>query len=228
MDNLEFLAVRFHFGGEFTLSPGKSQYVRGRSAMSYIEMDKLSLPEIIGHLGDHMSSSDVLHLHWLRPGKELVNGLILLADDASCQMMRDHITTGGVADIYVEDISMEEGDNEGSYRSPSQPGSSNRDVPQGEPDSRTECEDTDTTSDEDYEQLVEDNSSADDDEAEQLKKFAKDIKRNIRADKLGVHGSQIEGENANALVPTLLAEVDDLQDVASPYYDSSDDYSYGF
>jgi hypothetical protein len=80
------------------------------------------------------------------------------------------------------------------------------------------CEDT-VSLDEDYQQPAEDNSSADDEKAEQFKKFAKDIKRGIRANKLGVKARQIKGTS-------LDAEVDELQDVDSPHYDSSDDYSY--
>jgi hypothetical protein len=33
MDNSEYLAIRFHFGGEFILSPRNLQYVRGSVAM---------------------------------------------------------------------------------------------------------------------------------------------------------------------------------------------------
>jgi len=31
----------------------KKSYVGGREAMSYIDRDKVSLPEIVGHLRDH-------------------------------------------------------------------------------------------------------------------------------------------------------------------------------
>lgn len=72
-----------------------------------IEMDKISLPEIMGHLKDHICPSNVMHLHWLRPGKDLAEGLMLLVDDTSCLMMADHIREGQVADIYVEDVSIE-------------------------------------------------------------------------------------------------------------------------
>jgi alpha-galactosidase len=36
------------------------------------------------------------------PGRELVNGLLFLFDDAGCMQMSDHTTEGGVADVYVE------------------------------------------------------------------------------------------------------------------------------
>lgn len=107
MDYEEKLWVRFHFDGTFVSSDGHLQYVGGRSEMSSIELDKLSLPEIRGHFADHVIGSGVLRLHWLKPGKELSDGLMLLVDDGSCKIMADHITDGGVADIYVEGATME-------------------------------------------------------------------------------------------------------------------------
>jgi len=54
MDVLDTLPVRFHFGGDFVLPwQKKKSYVGGREAMSYIDRDKVSLPEIVGHLRDH-------------------------------------------------------------------------------------------------------------------------------------------------------------------------------
>jgi hypothetical protein len=41
-------------------------------------------------------------LYFLLPGKDLVNGLIFLYDDAGCVNMCEQITDGRVADIYVE------------------------------------------------------------------------------------------------------------------------------
>jgi hypothetical protein len=45
-----------------------------------------------------------MRLHWLKPGAELSNGLVLLVDDASCLTMVSHITDAGVAEIYVEEV----------------------------------------------------------------------------------------------------------------------------
>ena len=45
MDILDTLPVRFHFGGDFVNDGNKKKYVGGREAMSYIDRDKLSLPE---------------------------------------------------------------------------------------------------------------------------------------------------------------------------------------
>ncbi|KAF8774986.1 hypothetical protein HU200_005034 [Digitaria exilis] len=58
--------------------------------MSYVEIDKISLPEIKGHLADHVVGADDMHLYWLRPGKKLSDGLMLLVDDGSCKVMADH------------------------------------------------------------------------------------------------------------------------------------------
>lgn len=41
------LPVKFHYNGEFIKDCG------GSEAMSYIERDKVSLPEVVGHLKDH-------------------------------------------------------------------------------------------------------------------------------------------------------------------------------
>jgi hypothetical protein len=134
--------------------------------------------------------------------------------------MAKHFTNGAVADIYVEVVSVDQceaavGDEVNNVQSLEK--MKKRKISVICDDVPT-CEDNDT-SDEDYQQPAEDNNSADDEEAEQFKKFAKDIKRDIRANKLGVKARQIKGTSADA-------KVDDLQDVGSPYYDSSDDYSY--
>lgn len=78
--------VRFHLGGEFIYHDKQVSYVGGDEAMSYIDRDKISLPELIGHLKDHsnVGDKDQVYLHWLFPGQELNNGLILLSDDKAC------------------------------------------------------------------------------------------------------------------------------------------------
>ena len=50
MDVLGTLSVRFHFNGEFISAGKKLFYSGGREQMSYIDRDKVSLPEIVGHL----------------------------------------------------------------------------------------------------------------------------------------------------------------------------------
>jgi alpha-galactosidase len=72
--------------------------------MSYIDRDKISLPELVGHLRDHREVKEGSLLHWLFPRKELENGLRALVDDKACQCMCDCIDDAGVADVFVEDV----------------------------------------------------------------------------------------------------------------------------
>ena len=58
MDPLGTLAVRFHFNGEFVNRGRQKLYCGGREAMSYIDRDKVSLPELFGHLKDHCKFVD--------------------------------------------------------------------------------------------------------------------------------------------------------------------------
>ena len=51
MDPCDILNVRFHFGGQFVRMGPNLDYVGGDEAMSEIERDKLSLPELKGYLG---------------------------------------------------------------------------------------------------------------------------------------------------------------------------------
>ncbi|KAE8775323.1 hypothetical protein D1007_52193 [Hordeum vulgare] len=43
-----------------------------------------------------------MKIHFLMPGKELVDGLLFLCNDAGCMKMSEYITDGGVAEVYVE------------------------------------------------------------------------------------------------------------------------------
>ena len=102
MDPAEILIVRFHISGEFLRIGPTLNYVGGDEATSEIERDKLSLQEVKGFLKDHIAVKDSMKLYYLMPGRELVNGLLFLGDDAGCMKMSEHTTYGGVADIYVE------------------------------------------------------------------------------------------------------------------------------
>lgn len=82
----------------------KLHYIGGSEALFAIERDKVSLPELMGHLKDHCRVEEGSLLHWLFPGKQLNNGLRVLVDDKTCQLMSDCITEGGVADVFVEHI----------------------------------------------------------------------------------------------------------------------------
>uniref|UniRef100_A0A0E0LIU3 PB1-like domain-containing protein n=1 Tax=Oryza punctata TaxID=4537 RepID=A0A0E0LIU3_ORYPU len=107
MDPSGVLMVRFHYGGEFLNVEGYLQYFGGNTGMSFIDLDKLSLLEMQGHLRDHSPVDHPVQLHWLYPGKDLNDGLRLLFDDDSCNVMAQHITNGGVVDIFVEDIDVD-------------------------------------------------------------------------------------------------------------------------
>ena len=102
MDVVGTLPFRFHFNGEFIHDGKDLHYCGGSEGMSYIERDKMSLPEINGHLKDHCDVVEGMLLHWLFPGKDLGNGLRVLVDDKACQTMSNCIVEGGVAKIYVE------------------------------------------------------------------------------------------------------------------------------
>jgi hypothetical protein len=78
MDPLEFLVVRFHFGGVFFNDGKKLRYLGGKEELSFIYRDKISLPEVMGHLRDHYNATDPVILF---PGKQLVNRLRVLVDD---------------------------------------------------------------------------------------------------------------------------------------------------
>jgi alpha-galactosidase len=80
------------------------QYCGGHKALSYIDRDKISLSEIVGHLRDHFAVAEGTLLHWLFHEKELENGIRVLNDDKACQDMSNCIMEGGVADIFVEDV----------------------------------------------------------------------------------------------------------------------------
>ncbi|KAF8687404.1 hypothetical protein HU200_043094 [Digitaria exilis] len=224
MDGLDNLAIRFHFGGAFVGSGRQLKYVGGRTTISHVELDRLSLPEIKGHLADHVIPSDVTRLHWLGPGYNLCDGLMLLVDDLSCKFMADHIIDGGVAELYVEDVAMESnaleetnawtGDADYEWaemaQSPKSPNIADEEAQDSE------------SSDEEYQQPFDEDSSAEDEEAHEMRKFAKEIKMNIKAKKIGVHGSQVGKITPEA----LFAEGCNLEDEGEHYIDSSEDYSY--
>ena len=102
MDPLSKLTVSFHFLEEFINHANKLHYVGGREAVSCIDRDLVSLPEIVGHLKDNCKVEEGSMLHWLFPGAELSKGLRALIDDKAYLHMADCMTDGGVADIYVK------------------------------------------------------------------------------------------------------------------------------
>ena len=102
MDPRDILDVRFHFNGQLIRIGPDLDYVGGDEAMPEIVRDKLSLPEVKGFFADHVPFKESMKIFFLVPGKELVDGLLFLCDDAGCMKMSEYITAGGVAEVYVE------------------------------------------------------------------------------------------------------------------------------
>jgi predicted nucleotidyltransferase len=61
-------------------------------------------------------------------------------------------------------------------------------------------------------QPLDEDSSAEDEEAAKLRKYAHDIKRKNRASKLGIHGSQVR----EIRIQDLVDEVPNLDEPSSP------------
>ena len=101
MDPSEKLTVRFHFGGQFVRIGPNLDYVGGDEAMSELERDKVSLPEVKGFLGDHIPVKESMKIHFLMPGKKLVDGLLFLCDDVGCMKMSYYIIDGGIEEVDV-------------------------------------------------------------------------------------------------------------------------------
>jgi alpha-galactosidase len=158
MDPLEFVAVLFHFGGEFFNDGKKLHYLGGDERISFIEHDKMSLPEVIRHLKDHYNATDPVLLHWLFPGKELLNVLRVLVDDKACVDMSEYVTDGGVADIFVKLIEVNADDME----------------VEEEEDGEEQCSDWEKDAD-DMELEDEDEEEDGEDQCSQLEKDAHDV-----------------------------------------------------
>ena len=108
MDMLGILPVKLHYNGEFIHAGKKLQYCGGSEAMSYIDRDKVSLPEVVGHLKDHYVVMDGKLLHWLVTGKDLTTGLRAMVDDKICLEMESTTEEGFVAEIYLEAATMQD------------------------------------------------------------------------------------------------------------------------
>ena len=114
MGDDEVLTVRFHFNGEFVLDGSQMQYCNGDLGVSHIEKDKLSIPELNGHLLDHTTFRRSVRMYWLPIGAKLNSGMRLLVDDKSCMDMLDEIGSSGAVDIYTETIELDMTANEGT------------------------------------------------------------------------------------------------------------------
>ncbi|CAD6268554.1 unnamed protein product [Miscanthus lutarioriparius] len=114
MDVCDFLLVRFHFNGDFLRNSNGLFYVGGTQAMSYIDRDKLSLPEVVGHLHDHCTVKEGTLLHWLFPGRDMSTGLRALVDDRDAadeasdyeQEMEDNLEDDEIEDEDLQPMSI--------------------------------------------------------------------------------------------------------------------------
>ena len=106
MSEFEVLEVQFHFNGYFVFDGSKMLYCNGDWGVSHIEKDKISIPELEGHLLDHTTFSRSVRMHWLPYGAELNSGMRLLVDDKSCLDMINELGTARVVDVYTESVDM--------------------------------------------------------------------------------------------------------------------------
>jgi len=114
MGDDEVLTVRFHFNGDFVLDGSQMQYCNGDLGVSHIDKDKLSIPELNGHLLDHTTFQRSVRMYWLPVGAKLNSGMRLLVDDKSCMDLLDEIGSAGVVDIYTERNELDMSANEGT------------------------------------------------------------------------------------------------------------------
>jgi hypothetical protein len=109
MGDSEVLTVRFHFDGVFVVDGSTVQYCNGTEGVLHIEKDKLSIPELEGHLLDHTTFKRSVRMYWLPFGAAVSSGMRLLVDDKSCLDMVDSIGSDGAVDIYIELIDVDMG-----------------------------------------------------------------------------------------------------------------------
>jgi alpha-galactosidase len=107
MGDYEVLTVRFHFNGVFVLDGSTVQYCNGTEGVSHIEKDKLSIPELEGHLLDHTIFKRSVRMYWLPFGAAVNSGMRLLVDDKTCLDMIDSVGSDGAVDIYTELIDVD-------------------------------------------------------------------------------------------------------------------------
>ncbi|CAN6196489.1 unnamed protein product [Urochloa humidicola] len=102
MGDSEVLGVRFHFNGVFILDGSSVEYCNGDEGVSHIEKDKLSIPELEGHLLDHTTFRRSVRMYWLPSGASMNSGMRMLVNDQSCLDMLDAVAAEGAVDIYTE------------------------------------------------------------------------------------------------------------------------------
>jgi hypothetical protein len=107
MGDSEVLTVRFHFNGVFVVDGSLLNYCNGDEGVSHIDKDKLSIPELEGHLQDHTIFRRSVRMYWLPCGAAVHTGMRMLVDDKSCLDMLDAVDCVGVVDIYTEEIDVD-------------------------------------------------------------------------------------------------------------------------
>jgi len=107
MGDSEVLLVRFHFNGEFVVDGTLVEYCNGDYGVSHIDKDKLSIPELEGHLPDLTTIRRTVRMFWLPLGAPLNSGMRMLVDDKSCLDMLDAVGSNGAVDIYTELIDVD-------------------------------------------------------------------------------------------------------------------------
>jgi alpha-galactosidase len=222
----EFLPVRFHFAGQFFNDGKKLHYLGGKEQVSFVEHDKISLPEVIGHLRDHYNAIDPFLLHWLYPGSDLLSGLRVLVDDHACLEMSQSILDGGAADIFVEHIVVNGDDQSTSLDIVAQSIMQEVSVHDSAPLQIDYSSDKDGESDYDY-LPGDDESSEEDEEAVQIRADLKELKKKLHARSMVVideAGHEVNVENLMASNPcaTSLNDEGDSTDVNTD--DEADSY----
>lgn len=216
MDPADCIVVRFHFNGEF-INDGKTvQYVGGKEAMSFLDRATLSLQRIQQCLSEHYVTVDGQQLHWLFPGKDLFDGLLMLSEDKSVETLSACTTDAGVADVYVEDpamqdeeVSEEEDWAEDEYVATADEKKSAKEKP------------IDVESSSDDSDFVPPDCSSDDDEADAIRQDYKKFKKSkkMAAEKLAL---EYEFEALNVVKPEGNYEDDSSAEEDESYDEDSD------
>jgi len=107
MSDSEVLEVRFHCNGDFVIDGSKVKYCNGDWGLSHVDKDKLSIPELEGHLLDHTTFQRCIRMYWLPFGAEVSSGMKLLVDDKSCLDMVNELGAARAVDIYTEPIEID-------------------------------------------------------------------------------------------------------------------------
>ena len=100
----DFLAIRFHYKGLMARDKnGKLGYYGGYTGNSKIDRDRMSLPEIKGHLLDHCNLDKCAVIYCMHPHKSMDDGMITLFKDQQCLDMMQLYDDNGVAELYVKE-----------------------------------------------------------------------------------------------------------------------------